>query len=86
MKISSEKYVPILKWRQGEYQALFTLKAEVKDKVVPLLVIPPREYDFEEEKMKKTVHEHIETLPKGSIPNGAIGLRSSTSMIPLKLN
>jgi hypothetical protein len=64
MKISSEKYVPVLKWRQGEYQALFTLKAEVKDKVVPLLVIPPREYDFEEERMKKTVHEHVETFPK----------------------
>jgi len=64
MKISSDKYVPVLKWRQGEYQALFTLKSDVKDKVVPLLVIPPREYDFEEERMKKTVHEHVETFPK----------------------
>lgn len=64
MKISSEKYVPVLKWRQGEYQALFTLKTDVKDKVVPLLVIPPREYDFEEERMKKTVHEHVETFPR----------------------
>lgn len=64
MKITSEKYVPVLKWRQGEYQALFTLKADVKDKVVPLLVIPPREYDFEEKRIKKTVHEHVKTFPK----------------------
>ncbi|GEN29619.1 hypothetical protein HVA01_32650 [Halovibrio variabilis] len=64
MKITSDKYVPALKWRQGEYQALLNLKTKVKDKVVPLLTIPPREYDFEERKMKKTVHEHVETFPK----------------------
>lgn len=57
-------YVPALKWRQGEYQSLFKLEDDVKDKVIPLLIIPPREYDFEEQKMKKTVHEHIETFPK----------------------
>jgi hypothetical protein len=64
MKIDSRKYVPVLKWRQGEYQALFLLDDEVKNFVVPLIVIPPREYDFEEQRMKKTVHEHIETFPK----------------------
>ena len=64
MNIDSGKYVPVLKWRQGEYQALLSLKPDVKEKVVPLLVIPPREYDFEEERMKKTVHEHVETFPK----------------------
>lgn len=64
MKIDSEKYVPILKWRQGEYQALFLLASEIKDSVVPLVIIPPREFDFEENKMKKTVHEHVETFPK----------------------
>ncbi|CRL49842.1 beta family protein [Pseudomonas sp. URMO17WK12:I11] len=64
MKIDSRKYIPVLKWRQGEYQALFLLDNEVKNFVVPLIVIPPREYDFEEQKMKKTVHEHIETFPK----------------------
>lgn len=64
MKIDSNKYVPILKWRQGEYQALFLLADDVKEKVVPLIVIPPREFDFEEKKMKKTVHEHVETFPK----------------------
>lgn len=64
MKFNKQKYVPVLKWRQGEYQALFLLKDEIKDCVVPLIVIPPREYDFEEQRMKKTIHEHVETFPK----------------------
>lgn len=57
-------YVPILKWRQGEYQALMRLKDEVKDLTLPLLVIPPVEYDFEEQRPKKTVQDHIEPFPK----------------------
>ncbi|MBT2661905.1 beta family protein [Bacillus sp. ISL-45] len=34
-------YVPILKCKQGEKDALFTLNASVKDKVVPLLEVTP---------------------------------------------
>lgn len=64
MSMDAQFYVPALKWRQGEYQALAKLGDDVKDKVVPLLTIPPREYDFEEQRMKKTVHEHVETFPK----------------------
>jgi hypothetical protein len=64
MKIDAGYYVPALKWRQGEYQSLLKLESSIKDRVVPLLIIPPQEYDFEEQEMKKTVHEHIETFPK----------------------
>jgi len=64
MIINENQYVPILKWRQGEYQALFRLDESQKDVIIPLLVIPPVEYDFEEECMKKTVQEHMETFPK----------------------
>ena len=60
MTISSNMYVPILKWRQGEYQALMRLKDSIKDLTYPLLVIPPVEFDFEEERPKKTVQDHIE--------------------------
>lgn len=60
MTISKGSYVPILKWRQGEYQALLHLSTTTKEKIVPLIVIPPIEYDFEEEKLKKTIQEHIE--------------------------
>lgn len=60
----SFSYLPILKWRQGEYQALMRLKTEVKDSLLPLIVVPPVEYDFEEERPKKTVQEHIEPFAK----------------------
>ena len=64
MKIEHNKYVPILKWRQGEYQALLRLANNIKDKIHPMIVIPPVEFDFEEWKAKKTVQEHIEKFGK----------------------
>ena len=64
MTITVSHYVPILKWRQGEYQALSRLDEKKKNFIVPLIVIPPVEYDFEEKRPKKTVQEHIETFPK----------------------
>jgi hypothetical protein len=62
MTISVGGYVPILKWRLGEYQALHRLSEVAKDRITPLLMIPPIEYDFEEQRLKKTVQEHIETF------------------------
>lgn len=53
-------YVPILKWQQSEYQALLRLDGSVKDKIMPLLVVPPVGYDFEERRDKKTLFEHVE--------------------------
>ena len=40
-------YVPVLKWKQGEYQALYRLSNAVKDNLTPLLEIPPIGFDFE---------------------------------------
>lgn len=62
--ISSDSYVPFLKWRQSEYQALFKLEEEIKDSIVPYIVLPPIEYDFAENRLKKTIGEHIEPMPK----------------------
>ena len=47
------KYVPVLKWRQGEYQTLHRLSDSIKDSITPLVNIPPIEWDFEEKRMKK---------------------------------
>ena len=52
-------YVPALRWRQGEYQALTRLASDVKDRIVPIITIPDVEYDFEHGRLKKTVHEHV---------------------------
>lgn len=57
--IQHNQYVPVLKWRQGEYQSLMRLDDSLKDKIVPLIVIPPIEYDFEERRPKKNIDEHL---------------------------
>jgi hypothetical protein len=48
----------------GEYQALSRLNDAAKDRVVPLIVIPEIEFDFEEWQEKKTLQEHVEPFPK----------------------
>ncbi|WP_457301929.1 beta family protein, partial [Phyllobacterium sp. P5_D12] len=57
-------YVPSVRWRQGEYQALFRLSDQAKSFVVPFILIPEPEYDFEEAQPKKTVQEQVQTFPK----------------------
>jgi hypothetical protein len=64
MKIASDTYVPSLRWRMGEYQALLRLSDEAKARLVPFIVIPEIEFDFEEWAPKKTVQEHVEPFPK----------------------
>jgi len=53
-------YVPILKWRQGEYLALERLESDIKDEVMPLVEIPPIGWDFERGCLAKTIDEHLE--------------------------
>ena len=59
MYLSESTYVPALRWRQAEYQALFRLSEAVKDRIVPLITIPPVEFDFELRVPKKSIHEHV---------------------------
>ena len=59
MILTKDMYVPALRWRQGEYQALLRLAGGVKDRIVPYITIPEVEYDFELRQPKKSVHEHV---------------------------
>ncbi len=59
MILNEDMYVPALRWRQGEYQALLRLRNHVKDRIVPYITIPEVEFDFEERRPKKSVHEHV---------------------------
>ena len=59
MNLSEDIYVPALRWRQGKYQALFRLPSAVKERLMPLITIPPVEFDFELWQPKKSVHEHV---------------------------
>lgn len=59
MPITHTDYVPILKWRQGEYQALLRLPDAVKDKTVPLIEITPPDFDFETWTPSKSIDDHL---------------------------
>lgn len=59
MILTKDMYVPALRWRMAEYQALMRLSAKAKERVVPYITIPEREFDFESWQPKKTVHEHV---------------------------
>lgn len=64
MKVTHKTYVPALKWRQGEYQALLRLSDVAKASIVPFVMIPPIEFDFEDHKPKKTVQKHVEPFAR----------------------
>jgi hypothetical protein len=64
VNIKPNHFVPVLKWKMAEYQSLFRLADSVKDMLVPLIVVPPRGYDFEKKQVAKTVQEHIEGIPQ----------------------
>lgn len=64
MAILPRNYVPVLKWRQGEYQALLRLREEQKGDVIPLLEITPPEYDFELGVRKHTIDAHLAEFAK----------------------
>jgi Beta protein len=59
MILTSNTYVPALRWRQGEYQALERLSAAAKERVVPYITIPEVEFDFEMGQPKRTVQAHV---------------------------
>lgn len=56
-------YVPIVLTRRGERTALRDLPAHVHDRMTPLFVVAPIDWDYEEEAPSKTIAEHIRRLP-----------------------
>jgi Beta protein len=64
LKFNEQHYVSIVKWRQGEYQALTHLEETVKDWVTPLLEIPEETWDFEAGAPSKTLDSHLATFGK----------------------
>lgn len=56
---SHRHYVPVLKWKQGEYQALQRLASPTKDALTPLLEIPGVGFDHEAGTNRETVDSHL---------------------------
>jgi hypothetical protein len=55
-------YVPILKGKEGEYQALRELTPAIRNRLTPLIEPIPIPYDFEHEIPAKTVDEHLQNF------------------------
>ena len=57
-------YVPLLRWRMGEYQALEKLCDFSKSRTVPLIEVLPPDYDFELRRPKKHIDEQLKPFAK----------------------
>lgn len=59
MILTKDMYVPALRWRLAERQAVARLAAAAKDRIVPFITIPEVEFDFTTMQLKKSVQEHV---------------------------
>lgn len=57
-------YVPCLRWKQGEYQALQLLSGRAKEIITPLIEVAECGFDFETETLKKTIDKHLAPFAK----------------------
>jgi hypothetical protein len=55
-------YVPVLKGKLGEYNALSSLAEDVKAALTPMIEIPPIQWDFENEVPLKSIDAHLEKV------------------------
>jgi hypothetical protein len=55
-----DHYVPILKWKRGEYRALAELDPTARQALTPLLEIQPLPWDFKKGDFKKSLKEHLD--------------------------
>lgn len=55
-------YVPILKGKEGEYEALKELPNSIKARLVPLIEIIPIPWDFENNVPAKSLDDHLSTV------------------------
>nr|WP_248286871.1 beta family protein [Brevundimonas pishanensis] len=59
MTISPKQYVPVLRWRAGEYRALSKLSVACKSLVVPLIEVLEPDFDFEKLRPVKTIDKQL---------------------------
>jgi hypothetical protein len=61
--MEAQHYVPIVLTRLAERAALRDAPAAVRDSLTPLFVVPPIEWDYEEEEPAKSLADHLSKLP-----------------------
>jgi Beta protein len=62
--MTSKFYLPIVKSKQGEFDALSLLNPNVKGLVMPLVEIAKMEFDNAENAKPKTIEKHLDTICK----------------------
>jgi len=64
MKFDHRHYVPCLRWKQGEYLAVFQLPPTTRRMFTPLIEVPEIGYDFEKGTRSKTIDQHLAPFTK----------------------
>jgi hypothetical protein len=64
MKFDHNHYIPCLRWKQGEYQAIWRLPIKTRRVFTPLIEVPGIGYDFENETQAKSIDEHLAPFAK----------------------
>ncbi len=64
MTFDSNHYVPCLRWKQGEYQALMRSSSGIKDFITPLIEVPEIGFDFETNSESKSIDDHLSKFAK----------------------
>ncbi len=64
MKFDHRHYVPCLRWKLGEYQAVIRLSNSTKNFITPLIQVPEIGYDFEARELERSVDDHLKLFVK----------------------
>lgn len=64
MSFNPRHYVPCLRWKQGEYQALLRLSSSAQESIIPLIEVSEIGYDYESGTDSKSVDEHLSKFAK----------------------
>ncbi len=59
MNLKPQHYIPCLRWKLGEYQAVSKLTPSARNSIMPIIEIPEQGYDFEKKQNTKTLDEHL---------------------------
>jgi hypothetical protein len=64
VRFNPQLYIPCLRWKQGEYQALNKLSSIAQDSIMPLIEVAEIGFDFESRTCCKTIDEHLYPFAK----------------------
>ncbi len=66
MALKTQRYIPCLRWKLGEYQAVSRLSPHARASILPLIEVSEfgsnLEFDFETRKRPKTFDDHLSTF------------------------